>query len=99
MADRKVTVSFKDDEGKIIALGNPNFENHWSPRMLEDIIFDIESRVHSYYVEQPDSARVYVEVLYRPTGKHIRTPVGCDPKNDLLNIPGEWGVSSALQKI
>ena len=87
MVDRKVTKSRKDNNGNVIALCNPDFINVWSPRSVDDAIWDIESKIHSYYVQQPDTERVYVNVLDWPNGKFLRSPLGYDPKNNLRNIP------------
>lgn len=89
MAERKVTTSIIDHHGNILGLGNPDYTDAWSPRSLEDIIWDIENQTHNYYVEQPNTHRVYVQVLDWPTGKFLSSPLGCDPQNNIRNIPDE----------
>jgi len=65
MADRRVTRSGKDKDGDITALCNPG--EWWSPRSKNGAIVDIETGVHTYFVDRAGH-RTDVHVVDGPTG-------------------------------
>lgn len=85
MADRQVTHSRKDTDGDITALCNPG--ESWSPRSKPDAIYDIESRLHTYFVRSPGTTRADVHVVNGPTGKYLRTDADAASGNNLDNLP------------
>lgn len=85
MADRQVTRSGKDRDGDITALCHSGA--FWSPRKKWDAIHDIETRTHSYYVQQPGTRRVEVKVVQGATGKYLRTTADPSDANNLDNLP------------
>lgn len=85
MAERKVTQSRKDSDGDITALCNPG--EYWSPRMKNDAISDIESRLHTYYVRQPGTERADIHVVTVAGRKHLRTDPDAALSNNLDNLP------------
>ncbi len=84
MADRRVTLSRKDPDGDISALCNPG--ELWSPRLKANVITDIESGVHTYYVLSAGN-RVRVHVLRGVTGKYLRTSPDLISHNNLDDLP------------
>lgn len=85
MADRRVRTSGKDAAGDITALCNPG--ETWSPRLKEDVIDDIESKLHTYYVEEA-GGRADVQVVHGENGKYLRSTADSTSKNNLDNLPG-----------
>ncbi len=81
MADREVTKSGKDSDGDITALCNEAAA--WSPRAKRDVIDDIESGSHTYYVQHPGTQRSDIHVVDGPNGKYLRTSRDSDPENNL----------------
>ena len=84
MADRRVTHTRKDKDGDITALGNPG--ELWSPRLKVDAIRDIESKLHTYYVQWPEK-RTEIRVVNGPTGKYLRTDRDNTTRNNLDDLP------------
>lgn len=85
MARRPVTRSRKDSDGDITALGNPN--EAWSPRLKADVISDIESGVHSYYVPWTDGLTTEIRVVHdRTKGKYLRTDHDSTERNNLDDL-------------
>ena len=84
MADRRVTHTRKDKDGDITHLGKPG--ELWSPRFKADVIRDIESKLHSYYVQWPEK-RTEIRVVNGPTGKYLRTDRDTTTKNNLDDLP------------
>ena len=84
MADRGVTRSRKDEDGDITALCNPG--QSWSPRPKRDVINDIESGQHSYFV-QASGGRVDIHVVDGPSGKYLRTDPDKTTRNNLDDLP------------
>ena len=84
MADRGVTRSRKDEDGDITELCNPG--QSWSPRLKRDVINDIESGQHSYFVQAPNG-RVDIHVVDGPTGKYLRTDPDRTTRNNLDDLP------------
>ncbi|MDO8107214.1 DUF3892 domain-containing protein [Isoptericola sp. b441] len=84
MADRRVTNTHKDDQGDIMALCAPGAA--WSPRGKGDAIRDIDSGVHTYYVQWTDK-RTEITVVNGPTGKYLRTDWDNTSRNNLDDLP------------
>jgi hypothetical protein len=85
VADRRVTQSRKNAEGDITALCNPS--ENWSPRLKADVIRDIESELHAYFVDRA-RYRTNVRVVNAATGKYLRTEADPRSENNLDNLPG-----------
>ena len=84
MPIREVTRSRRDSDGDIIALCN--HAASWSPRSELDVIRDIESGVHRYYV-LAGSQRSFIRVADGPTGKYLRTDPDTSSIGELDNLP------------
>ena len=84
MADRAVTRTDKDVDGDITRLCNP--EEFWSPRSKQNVIYDIESENHTYYVPWP-TGRTEIRVVNGPNGKYLRTNRDGTSKNNLDDLP------------
>ena len=84
MADRHVTHTGKDEDGDITKLCNPG--QNWSPRPKQGAIADIESRIHTYYV-QSSRGRSNIHVVNGPTGKYLRTDPDGEAGNNLDELP------------
>lgn len=82
--NRRIRQTDKDKDGDIIRVCNP--DESWSPREKRDVINDIETGRHSYYVIWRDR-RVHVIVVSGPRGKHIRTEPDLTVKDNLAELP------------
>ena len=82
MADRQVTGTGKDDWGDITALCGS-----WGHTRKETAISEIESGIHTYYVQDRYGGRVNVHVMNRATGKHLRTNRNSYGSDNLDNLP------------
>lgn len=84
MSHRKVTHSRRDRQGDITHLGNPY--EYWSPRAASDIITDIRTNAHTYYVPfQRGTVQVVVrQGTYRP---YLATEPDNNLGNNLDNLP------------
>lgn len=81
---RRVTKSKKDKSGDIIGLCS---SESWSPRAKADVISDIESKLHSYYVNEA-GFETAVEVITRADKtKFLRTSADTTNENNLDNLP------------
>ena len=80
MADRLVIENKKSFNGNIIALVNPN--ESWSPRFKYDVIRDIESNLHNYFM--------------LVNGKHIKINVVVINGNKQLAYDKEETLSNTL---
>ena len=85
MADRPVRASKKDQDGDILALCNEGLA--WSPRKNAEVINDIETKTHTYYVRWGSSGVTEIRVIDGPTGKYLRTDTDSTPKNNLDDLP------------
>ena len=85
MAQRAVVRSRKDRDGDILALCNSNAV--WSPRVKADVIRDIESGAHQYYVPWNDGINTPIRVVNGPTGKYLRTDKDNTSRNNLDDLP------------
>ena len=81
MADRQVTGTGKY-WGDITALCGP-----WGHAGKETAISEIESGIHTYYVQDRYGGRVNVHVMNRATGKHLRTNRNSYGSDNLDNLP------------
>ena len=70
MSARIVEAIRKDDQGDIAYLFN--FVESWGPRHKNDVILDIENKIHSYSVFI-DGSTVDIRVMDGTTGKYLRT--------------------------
>jgi hypothetical protein len=92
MAEREVIATRKAPDGDILALCNP-VEPSWSPRAKDDVIQDIEDRIHSYFVQGTDArgilrrVSVYVVDGADPPGKYLRTSPDLIAQNNLRELP------------
>ncbi|MDW4572663.1 DUF3892 domain-containing protein [Microbacterium sp. M3] len=84
MANRRVTHTRKNRDGDITAIGNPG--QFWSPRAKADAIRDIETRMHTYYVQWPEQ-RTEIRVVNGATGKYLRTDRDNTTRNNLDDLP------------
>lgn len=87
MAERRIQRTRKNSDGDILKVGNYQGES-WSPRDVKDVISDIESRTHSYYVNEA-GYKSDVHVVNDPDGKYIRTYADSSSKNNLDNLPSD----------
>lgn len=92
MADRKVTCSGKDSDGDITSIGNPG--EYWSPRNKLAAINDIESGLHTYYI-QSSSGRVEIHVVNGASGKYLRAGPDDSSANNLDNL-SDCQISSGI---
>ena len=84
MEDRKVTHTGKDTDGDIVRLCNSSV---WGKVTKREAIQHIETRLHSYHVQQPGTSRVDVNVVQGSTGKYLRTDPDPSSSNNLDNLP------------
>ena len=89
MASRAVGKTRKDRDGDILALCDENDGAFWSPRLKRDAIADIESRLHSYYVQwSGGGGRTDIHVVNDPVkGKYLRTDRDSTARNNLDDLP------------
>lgn len=71
MARRRVTHTRKHGE-RVIALGNP--AEWWSLRPVMDVVVDIDTRLHSYYITDVVGRIVAIEVLAGSLGERLHAP-------------------------
>jgi Vacuolar protein sorting-associated protein 62/Protein of unknown function (DUF3892) len=84
MAETPVTQTLKNSEGNITALCNP--DESWSPRIVSEVISDIESGVHDYVVRS-DLGDTRVEVVDGRAGKYVRSHRDSKVFNNLDELP------------
>lgn len=84
MSDRAVLKTGKDNDGDITRLCSSG--QYWSPRSKADVIRDIESGTHTYYVPWK-SGRTEISVVNGPNGKYLRTDRDDTSKNNLNDLP------------
>ena len=84
MADRAVYKTGKDRDGNITKLCNQN--QSWSPRSKANVISDIESRTHTYYVPW-ENGRTEIRVTNAASGKYLRTDKDNTDRNNLGDLP------------
>lgn len=84
MAERAVSRTGKDSDGDITRLCHPG--SAWSPRTKRDVINDIESGAHRYYVPWT-TGRTEIHVAKRGSVKYLRTDRDNTTKNNLDELP------------
>lgn len=84
MADRVVTCAGKDVDGDIIRIGDR--EAYWSPKLKGDIIWDIESGTHTYFLEV-SGERIDILVVGENGDKRLRSDPKKTAENILVNLP------------
>jgi hypothetical protein len=84
MAKRTVIQTLKDKDGDIKALLNP--EEDWSPRTLDEVIFDIESEAHSYVIVAINQPETAIHVVNGPLRKYLRSDHDDSGGNNLDNL-------------
>ena len=80
--DRRVTSTGKDSDGDITALCGS-----WGRTNKALAIFEIESRVHTYYVQDRLGLRANVLVVEGQRGKYLRTDPNSLCSDNLDNLP------------
>ena len=85
MSRRQVTRSAKDRDGDILALCKPG--EFWSPRAKRGAIDDIESGLHTYFVDVPRVGPVDIHVVQGRNGKYLRTDPDRTSRNNLDDLP------------
>ena len=83
MADRRVTYTVKGDRWEVVCLCNASEE--WSPRGVREIIGDIESGRHTYYVDRAGH-RTRVHVVDRGNKKRLMADPDPRSDNNLKNL-------------
>ena len=81
MADRQVTRTGKNTDGDITALCGG-----WGRSSSADAIRDIDNGTHTYYVQQPGTARSNV-IVVDDTPRYLRTTPDSSSQNNLDNLP------------
>lgn len=84
MSDRAVRQTRKDSDGDILALCNSG--DYWSPRLKNDVISDIENKIHTYHVPWA-GGRTEIRVVSGPNGKYLRTDRDDTTNNNLDDLP------------
>lgn len=82
MADRRVTRTGKDTDGDITSLCGA-----WGSATKATAISDIESRRHTYFVQDVRSRRADVQVVNGTTGKYLRTDPNSACFDNLDSLP------------
>ena len=59
----------------------------WSPRGKWEVISDIESRLHTYYVLWAGGRRTEIRVVKGQSGKYLRTDSDGTSRNNLDDLP------------
>ena len=85
MIERKITKIKKNKEGDIVALCNGG--SYWSPRNLDNIIYDIEVLKIKYYAQWGNGKVTNIELVEGPSGKYLRTKLSKSSSNDLFALP------------
>lgn len=84
MAQRLVTHAHRDDDGVVVAIGNPG--EAWFQRRREWAISDIAAGRHEYVVASGSSTRA-ITVVRGPTGPYLRTSPDDAAGNNLDLLP------------
>ncbi|MGK0546327.1 DUF3892 domain-containing protein [Halomonas cupida] len=83
--ERRVTASGKDQDGDITSLCAHGAS--WSPRPKTSAIADIESGVHTYFVQDTAGRRADIHVVTVGLRKHLRTDPDSSCANNLDTLP------------
>lgn len=84
MADRAVTRARHNDDGDVTAIGYPGAS--WSPRLKNDVINDIVSETHRYYVPWKDGQKTWIHVVDDLDGPYLRTSRDGTTRNNLDDL-------------
>lgn len=87
MAKRIVNFTQKDIDGDVKFIGNT--DEDWSPLSIEQAIFDIEEKIHSYVVQGDDNVEVDIHVVNHPRGKYLRTNPDENFNNNLDEVDSD----------
>lgn len=85
MADRLVTHAFRDAEGRVVAIGNP--QEPWLQRQSEWAISDILAERHRYFVAARNGGLRPIDVVDGESGRYLRARADSSTNNNLDNIP------------
>jgi hypothetical protein len=85
MAVREVVATKKNGDGEITSVCNKH--EYWFTRNKSEAISDIESGLHSYYVNVDDKMIRIVVVNDPKKGKYLRTDPDKTTKNNLKTLP------------
>jgi len=85
MSERTVTQTRKDSNRNITHLCKPG--ENWSPKKSSDVIYDIECKIHRYYVPKKSGGRTEIHVVNGSNGKHLRTNPDDIERNNLDELP------------
>jgi hypothetical protein len=83
MDAREVTHVSRNEDGTILAIGNPG--QKWSPRSKDDAARDIDRGLHRYFVRRGDAV-VDIDVVHTG-GKYLRTGPDATVLDNLANLP------------
>ncbi len=84
MAERLVTHTYRNTQGDILAIGNP--EESWGQRQTEWAIDDIVREIHEYNVQGSNGLR-RIYVVNGQYGPYLRTVPDSTEGNNLDNLP------------
>lgn len=85
MTARKVTGCKQDTDGDIIAICN--YDEHWSPRLKDQVIEDIESKNFEYYVQSIEGQKTILRIINGISGKYLRSTHDSSSPCNLNNLP------------
>lgn len=85
MANRHVTHVFRNTDGDILVIGNP--EQDWHQRHREWAISDIIADRHTYFVEGNERDELPIDVINGPSGLYLRTRGDSTEGNNLDILP------------
>lgn len=86
MAIRRVRGVSRVGDTYISGVCNPGED--WQYRRLEDVVADIETGRHTYYVAADGAAEpARIHVVHEPLGPYLRTDPDATAKNNLKNLP------------
>ena len=85
MAKRRVTHVEKDENGVIQSLSGPS----WSDLSVDEVIGDIGSETHQYYVQGPRGNQAGVHVVDGSHGPHLRTDPDGTSANNLDDLTSD----------
>lgn len=84
MTDRLVTHAFRNAEGDIVAIGNP--EEPWLQRQREWAISDILAGKHRYFVPGSNGGMRPIDVVDGEFGRYLRARADSSTTNNLDNL-------------
>lgn len=84
MTDRLVTHAFRDTDGDIVAIGNP--QEPWLQRHQEWAISDILAERHRYFVTGSNGGLRPIDVIDGESGRYLRARADSSTANNLDNL-------------